>query len=156
VGHLHIVLADVDDDPNGYSTPFPYPLVNIRAASPDGSDEFGNFTGWLRYVLTHELAHSVHLDEGRGIVRAGRKVFGRAPYLFPNLFAPTWMIEGLATYEETEGTAFGRGRNPDARMVLRMGPWRAPSSARTRRSSPRTAGPRARPPTSSERPSCGR
>jgi Tol biopolymer transport system component len=120
VGHLHIVLADVDDDPNGYSTPFPYPLVNIRAASPDGSDEFGNFTGWLRYVLTHELAHSVHLDEGRGIVRVGRKVFGRAPYLFPNLFAPTWMIEGLATYEETEGTAFGRGRNPDARMVLRM------------------------------------
>ena len=30
------------------------------------------------------------------------------------------MIEGLATYEETEGTAFGRGRNPDSRMVLRM------------------------------------
>ena len=30
------------------------------------------------------------------------------------------MIEGLATYEETQGTAFGRGRNPDVRMVLRM------------------------------------
>src|SRR5688500_5332188 len=30
------------------------------------------------------------------------------------------MIEGLATYEETEETAFGRGRNPDVRMVLRM------------------------------------
>src|SRR5258708_8260646 len=120
VGRLQIVLTDVEDDPNGYSTPFPYPLVYIRAPSPDGSDDFGNFTGWLRYVLTHELAHSVHLDEGRGIVRAGRKAFGRAPYLFPNLFPPTWMIAGLATYEETEGTAFGRGRNPDAGMVLRM------------------------------------
>ena len=32
----------------------------------------------------------------------------------------SWMIEGLATYEETELTAFGRGRNPDSRMVLRM------------------------------------
>jgi Tol biopolymer transport system component len=32
----------------------------------------------------------------------------------------SWMIEGLATYEETEITAFGRGRNPDSRMVLRM------------------------------------
>jgi hypothetical protein len=30
------------------------------------------------------------------------------------------MVEGLATYEETETTAFGRGRNPDVRMVLRM------------------------------------
>jgi hypothetical protein len=27
----------------------------------------------------------------------------------------SWMIEGLATYEETEMTAFGRGRNPDSR-----------------------------------------
>jgi Tol biopolymer transport system component len=32
----------------------------------------------------------------------------------------SWMIEGLATYEETELTAFGRGRNPDSRMVVRM------------------------------------
>ena len=32
----------------------------------------------------------------------------------------TWMVEGLATYEETELTAFGRGRDPDSRMVLRM------------------------------------
>jgi Tol biopolymer transport system component len=30
------------------------------------------------------------------------------------------MVEGLATYEETEGTAFGRGRNADTRMVVRM------------------------------------
>ena len=71
-------------------------------------------------MITHELAHSVHLDESRGIIRLGRHVFGRAPFLFPNALTPTWMIEGLATYEETEGTAFGRGRNPDSRMVLRM------------------------------------
>ena len=31
----------------------------------------------------------------------------------------SWMIEGLATYEETELTAFGRGRNPDSQMVIR-------------------------------------
>ena len=42
------------------------------------------------------------------------------PYLFLNFTTPGWMIEGLATYEETEGTAFGRGRNPDTRMILRM------------------------------------
>ncbi|PYQ53305.1 MAG: hypothetical protein DMF78_09225 [Acidobacteria bacterium] len=120
VGHVQVVLADVDDDPNGFASPLPYPLVHVRAVAPDGSDEFGNYDDWLRLVLTHELTHIVHLNEARGLVRAGRKVLGRAPYLFPNASTPTWMVEGLAVYEETQGTAFGRGRNPDVRMVMRM------------------------------------
>src|SRR5512143_1247569 len=117
---VHIVIVDADDSPNGFSSPLPFPLVTIRPVAPDGTDEFGNYEGWLRLVLTHELAHSVHLEEARGIWRLGRNVFGRAPFLFPNTLAMSWMIEGLATYEETQGTAFGRGRDPDSRMVLRM------------------------------------
>jgi hypothetical protein len=95
-------------------------VIQIRASSPDGSDQFGNLESWLKLVLTHELAHSVHLEQARGVIQIGRKIFGRAPFLFPNALTPTWLIEGLAAYEETEGTAFGRGRNPDSRMVLRM------------------------------------
>jgi Tol biopolymer transport system component len=120
VRHVHIVIVDADDSPNGFSSPLPFPLVTIRAVAPDGTDEFGNYEGWLRLVLTHELAHTVHLEEAGGIWGFGRRVFGRAPFLFPNTVAMSWMIEGLATYEETEGTAFGRGRDPDSRMVLRM------------------------------------
>jgi Tol biopolymer transport system component len=119
VGRVRVVLADADDDPNGYATPLPYPLVNIRAVAPNGADDFGNLESWLRLVLTHELAHVVHLEPARGVVGFARKLLGRAPYLFPNVFTPTWMIEGLAVYEETEGTAFGRGRNPDSIMVRR-------------------------------------
>ncbi len=117
---VHLVIADTSDDPNGFATPLPYPLVHIRAVPPDGSDEFGNHDGWLRLVLTHEIAHIVHLEQARGLIRFGRNLFGRAPFLFPNGFAASWLIEGLATYEETQGTAFGRGRNPDWRMVRRM------------------------------------
>jgi Tol biopolymer transport system component len=120
VGRVQLVIVDSDDLPNGFATPLPYPLVTIRAVSPDGSDGFGNHEGWLRLVLSHELAHTVHLEEARGIWRAGRTLLGRAPFLFPNTFAMSWMIEGLATFEETELTAFGRGRNADSRMVLRM------------------------------------
>jgi Omp85 superfamily domain/WD40-like Beta Propeller Repeat len=120
VGRVRIVLADNEDDPNGFATPLPYPLVNVRMVAPDGSDEFGNHDGWLRLVLSHELAHVVHLDQARGVMGFGRKLLGRAPFLFPNVFTPTWLIEGLATYEETQTTAFGRGRNPDSRMVVRM------------------------------------
>jgi hypothetical protein len=120
VGRVQLVLVDADDQPNGFASPLPFPLVNVRAVAPDGTDGFGNHEGWLRLVLTHELAHTVHLEEARGIWNVGRKLFGRAPFLFPNTFAMSWMIEGLATYEETELTAFGRGRNPDSKMVLRM------------------------------------
>ena len=120
VGRVNLVVADVEDDPNGFATPVPYPLVNIRMSAPRGADDFGNYDDWLRLVLTHELAHVVHLDQAHGIIRFGRKVLGRAPYLFLNFTTPGWMIEGLATYEETEGTAFGRGRNPDSLMVRRM------------------------------------
>ncbi len=117
---VQLVLVDTSDDSNGFATPFPYPAVQILTAAPDGSDEFGNHDGWLRLVLTHELAHLVHLEQAHGAIGVGRKLLGRAPLLFPNSLTPTWMIEGLATYEETQATAFGRGRNPDSRMVLRM------------------------------------
>lgn len=120
VGKVQVVLADVDDDPNGFASPLPFPLVHLRAVAPSGADELGNYESWLRVLLTHELAHVVHLDLARGAPSFGRKVFGRAPFLFLNASTPTWMIEGLATYEETEGTGFGRGRNPDSQMVLRM------------------------------------
>ena len=119
LGKVQIVLTDTTDLPNGFTTPFPYPLVHIDAVAPDGSDDFGNHDGWLRLVLTHELAHAVHLEEAHGLVLAGRRILGRAPFLFPNSLTPGWFVEGLATYEETMGTAFGRGRNPDVRMVLR-------------------------------------
>lgn len=117
---VQIVLSDEDDSPNGLASPWPYPFVRVRAAAPAGDEDFGNLESWLRLVLTHELAHVVHLDQGHGLVRVGRKLFGRAPFLFPNTLTPTWMIEGLATYEETRGSAFGRGRHSDARMLRRM------------------------------------
>ena len=120
VGRVQIVLVDAQDESNGFASPLPYPLVTLRAVAPTGVDSFGVHEGWLRLVLSHELAHVVHLEQARGLWRAGRSVLGRAPYLFPNSLAMSWMIEGLATYEETELTGFGRGRNPDSRMVLRM------------------------------------
>ena len=120
VGRVQIVIVDADDSPNGFATPVPFPLVTIRAVAPDGTDSFGIHEDWLRLVLTHELAHTIHLEQAHGLWGAGRTVLGRAPYLFPNTLSMSWVIEGLATFEETELTAFGRGRDPDSKMILRM------------------------------------
>lgn len=120
VPRLQLVLVDVEDDPNGFATPLPFPLVQIRAVAPSPADDFGNTEDWLRLVLAHELFHVVHLEAARGLPGFGRKLLGRAPYLFPGALTPSWLIEGFATYEETEHTAFGRGRNPDVQAILRM------------------------------------
>ena len=53
-----------------------------------------------------------------------RSIFGRL--YFPNAIQPEWLIEGLATFEETELTAGGRGRSPGSAMILRMAALEGP------------------------------
>ena len=53
---------------------------------------------WLEMLLTHELTHTFHLDKVRGAPGVLRQIFGRFPLFFPNLWQPTWAIEGIATY----------------------------------------------------------
>lgn len=117
VPRLDVVVHDASDAPNGFATSFPYPLVEIRAAAPEASDS-GPFDSWLRLVVTHELAHVVHIEKAGGIWGFGRRIFGRAPLLFPNALQPTWFIEGLAVREETRGTSLGRGRHAFTRAVV--------------------------------------
>lgn len=117
VPSLDVVVHDASDSPNGLATVFPYPYVEIRAASPDGA-ESGPTESWLRMVVTHELTHIVHIEQAGGLYGFGRRIFGRAPFLFPNALQPAWFIEGLAVREETRGTAFGRGRHTFTRMVV--------------------------------------
>jgi Tol biopolymer transport system component len=114
-----LVLVDAMDEANGYTSPIPYNLVVIFLTLPSGGPGFGltSYDDWLRLVITHEYTHVLHLDMVTGGPEALQMVLGRI--YFPNLFEPIWMIEGLATYEETEQTNGGRGRSPGAEMVIR-------------------------------------
>jgi Tol biopolymer transport system component len=106
-GRTHVVLVDQADDPNGWATPVPYNLIEMTAVPPTGDEAIGNTSEWLRLVFTHEYAHVLHLDRSRGWAALARGVFGRAPFVFPNLTLPLWHIEGLATFEESRA---GEGR----------------------------------------------
>jgi hypothetical protein len=118
-GRTHLVLADATDYANGFSSPFPYNRVVIYLAAPLELPGFGLNAGeeWLRLVITHEYAHTLQMDMASGVPSALRAIFGRI--YFPNAHQPLWLIEGLATFEETEGTAGGRGRSSYGEMVLR-------------------------------------
>jgi hypothetical protein len=47
-----------------------------------------------------------------------RRIFGRAPAVFPNGVLPVWQIEGLATFEESQITGQGRVPAGDFRAIV--------------------------------------
>lgn len=116
----HLVLVDDLDAANGYANPYPYNQIVLFFAQPLEEPGFGTTVhdDWLRLVLTHEYTHVLQLDMAYGFPRLLRRIFGRL--YFPNTLQPGWLVEGLATFEETELTAGGRGRSPGSEMILRM------------------------------------
>jgi Tol biopolymer transport system component len=107
-GRVHVILVDQTDVSNGWATPLPYDTIEITAAPPIPESEIGNTTDWLELVFTHEYTHILHLDRSRGFIEGVRRVFGRVPVAFPNLYLPTWQVEGLAVYQESRLTGEGR------------------------------------------------
>lgn len=105
---IQIVLIDDYDYANGFATPLPFNHTGIFLTPPDDGELLDN-SDWLELVLTHELVHIVHLDKVRGAPRVLQQIFGRHPLWFPALWQPSWLIEGLATYFESDPSR-GRGR----------------------------------------------
>jgi hypothetical protein len=107
-GVVDIVLADNVDYANGYATPYPSNRIVVYARPPVETMSLRNHVDWNLVLVTHELAHIFHLDRSRGWWRVAQRVFGRAAPLFPNTYAPSWMVEGLAVHYETRLTQGGR------------------------------------------------
>jgi hypothetical protein len=131
----HLILTDHVDISNGSANPFPNNRMEIYVTAPgaDPSSAIGFYDDWLNLVITHEYAHIVHLDQVHGFWRAVRRVFGRDILTFPHLFEPPWVIEGLATWVESEETNAGRLNGTYVDMVLRTaaeeGRWLSPTRA---------------------------
>jgi len=114
-----IVLADVADAPNGMATPMPFNRIVIYLTPPlEQPFAITDREAWLRIVIIHEYTHILHLDSVFRGPAVLRHILGRL--YFPNAWQPLWLIEGLATYEETRLTSGGRGRSSYADMLVRM------------------------------------
>ena len=114
----HLVLIDSKDSANGNATPFLYNKMNIYLTKPAGMLHMGAYDDWLRLLITHEYTHILQMDMVNGLPKKIQNIFGRL--YFPNMFQPIWLVEGLATFEETEQTSAGRGNSAYPDMVLRM------------------------------------
>jgi hypothetical protein len=117
-GPIDLVLSDNVDFSNGSTTPFPTNRIIVYAHPPLDDLSLRYYDDWLSLVITHELTHAFHLDRTRGWWRLAQYVFGRSPALFPNLYQPGWVTEGLAVYFESDLTGFGRVEGTYEQMIV--------------------------------------
>jgi hypothetical protein len=117
-GRVELVLVDPTDDANGYATRLPVNHIVMYVTAPAGEGTLGFYSGWNETILTHELTHIVHLDTLGGLPLLASRVFGQIVTI--NGASPGWIVEGLATFEETRRTEGGRGRSSDVDMIKRM------------------------------------
>lgn len=121
-GRVQLLLTDHADISNGFATPRPFNRITVFARPPMDGGSISYFDDWLELVITHELVHTFHLDMTGLIGKVIRAAFGRPPALwpvFPSAAAPTWMVEGLATYYESQLTGAGRVSGTWQEMVIR-------------------------------------
>lgn len=112
----HIVLSDYSDVLFGATT---FVFYNAIYLSPTQCTlGIGHYDDFLSFVLLHEYCHVIDMDMIGGIPEIIRTLLGRL--YTPNMLCPIWMIEGFATFFETELTNGGRGIDPLYDMYLRM------------------------------------
>lgn len=118
-GPIDIVISDDVDFSNGSATPYPTNRIVVYATPPVDESALRYTNDWGQMAITHELTHIFHLDRSRGIWALGQHVFGRAAMLFPNSYDPSWLVEGLAVYEESRLAGAGRIEGSEHRMIAR-------------------------------------
>ena len=123
-----IVVTDYSDYANGWATPLPRNRILVHLARPDdilGLEDFGD---WPELLIRHEYVHTVHLDKVADFSRDLRGLLGRNPLLFPNLYQPRWITEGIAT--DLESKDHGRGQSSYFRALMRLEARNGPKSYR--------------------------
>ena len=108
-----VVIMDSVDFSNGGASPLPYNRFYIFMPTPVAGQIADN-NPWMEMVFTHEYVHILQLDMASGVPEVMRNILGRPINLFswaffPQIFAPSWVTEGLAVYGESDNDG-GYGR----------------------------------------------
>jgi len=96
-----MVLEDDVDYSNGWATPVPYAQIRLFASPPDAVEGLETYDDWLHLLIRHEYVHILHMEMSSGLPDKGRSVLGRHILTFPHAMTPSFLLEGLAVYLET-------------------------------------------------------
>lgn len=116
-GRTHVVLVDNTDSANGLATVIPANYLILYVSPPDANSSLDNYKNYLEMLFTHEFTHILHIDQHFKIANPPHWVFGKI--VAPNGLTPGWMREGMAAFEESVETGFGRANSSYSDMVLR-------------------------------------
>ncbi len=104
----HIIVTDDSDGAGGFARVIPRNVMRIFAPAPTGMSPLADYDDWYYLLVAHEYAHILHLDSIGGLPSIYNRIFGKT--WAPNQIQPTWLVEGIATYQESERTSGGRTR----------------------------------------------
>ena len=117
-GKTIIVLVDDTDGANGFAGVLPRNQINLYATGPSSFTELDDHDDWLYGLTAHEYTHILHLDTMSGLPIVYNRIFGKT--WAPNQIMPRWVIEGIATYEESKRSAGGRNRGTRFDQFIRI------------------------------------
>ncbi|HWB77266.1 MAG TPA: BamA/TamA family outer membrane protein [Nannocystaceae bacterium] len=120
---VHITLTDSQDTANGRATAVPFPQIIAYTTAPEALSVLEGYDDWFDILITHELTHVVHLDTVHGISRLANALLGfgvLGKVTSPNILQPRWMVEGIATMEESRLSSQGRLNNAMFEGFMRM------------------------------------
>ncbi len=112
-----IILLDNTDGANGFARVLPRNQITLFATAPNGTSVLGDYDDWLYLLVAHEYTHILHLDSISGLPRIVNRLLGKT--WSPNQIQPRWVIEGIATYEESKQSSSGRTRSALFHQELR-------------------------------------
>jgi len=114
----HIALTDGTDGANGSAIAIPFNMIRLNASAPSAMSPLGDYDDWLNLLVVHEHTHIVHLDQWSGVASFINILLGKT--YAPNHIQPRWILEGVATWQESRRTSGGRLRSSFFDMYLRM------------------------------------
>jgi hypothetical protein len=112
-----IYVTDDTDAANGFAGVLPRNAIQLYATAPSGFSELDDYDDWLYGLVAHEYTHILHLDTMSGLPNIYNGIFGKT--WAPNQIMPRWVIEGIATYEETKRSGAGRNRGVRFDEIIR-------------------------------------
>ncbi|HEY7368586.1 MAG TPA: LpqB family beta-propeller domain-containing protein, partial [Thermoanaerobaculia bacterium] len=115
---IDVLVRDPAASANGMAYPFlDRPYIVLWATPPASDSGIGFYDDWVELLVTHEVAHVVHLMRPR---HQGAQWVARLVPVGPlTLKAPRWLIEGYATLVEGELTGSGRPASSWRALILR-------------------------------------
>jgi hypothetical protein len=115
-----MALVDDFDFSNGWATSLPYAQIRLFNSPPDNVNGLETNDDWLHGLIRHEYVHILHVQMARGFPKVIDRIFGNIFFAFPHALTPSFMLEGLATYLETnDELGYGRLQGSFYHMQMR-------------------------------------